>query len=132
MASYKFSRSSLEKLNGCDPLLRKLMIAAIESEQCPVDFAVTCGQRGEKEQNEAYAKGNSKLRYPKSKHNKLPAMAVDVVPCPKGTPDWSDITNFIMLGNHIKQVAKQLGVLEKISWGGDWNSFRDYPHWEIK
>jgi hypothetical protein len=48
----------------------------------PIDFKILCGHREEKEQNEAFNKGNSKLKWPQSKHNSLPSLAVDIAPFP--------------------------------------------------
>ena len=47
------------------------------------DISLISGQRDEEEQNELVKLGTSKLRYPKSKHNKQPkSYAVDFQPYP--------------------------------------------------
>lgn len=80
-------KASLLKLATCQPELRRFAEAVaegIDNGECPgvSDLAVLCGYRGEKEQNEAFAKGASKLQWPHSKHNHLPAFAVDLAPLP--------------------------------------------------
>ena len=90
------------------------------------DIAVICGHRGEKEQNKAYEDGFSMLKFPKSKHNKVPSLAVDVVPYPI---DWNNIGRFEELGEFVVQKAKEMNI--NISWGGNWEKFKDYPHYEI-
>jgi hypothetical protein len=121
---FKFSRSSLAKLETCHPDLIRLMEAAIKSS--PMDFSIICGYRGEEEQKRAHDDGKSFLKFPESKHNKKPSMAVDIAPYPI---DWDNIKRFIKLSEHIKQTAKDLNI--SIWYGGDWKSLKDSPHYEL-
>ena len=91
-----------------------------------VDFEVICGHRNEKDQNQAYEDGKSKLKYPNSKHNIIPSLAVDLAPRPI---DWSNKEAFCHLAGIITATAHSLGYTVK--WGGDWHTFKDYPHFEI-
>jgi hypothetical protein len=90
------------------------------------DFTVLCGHRGEEEQTRAYEAGNSKLRYPMSKHNSEPSMAVDIAPYPI---DWDDIGRF----QELAAIVLEEAALAKIPlrWGGNWKNFKDYPHYEL-
>lgn len=117
-----FGKMSLERLATCDERLQRVARAAIAR----TDFSVACGHRGEQEQNEAYARGFSKLKFPQSKHNIKPSKAMDLVPWPV---DWKNIDRFKDLAAIVKQEAAKLDV--KIRWGGDWAKFRDYPHFEL-
>lgn len=125
----KFSQRSLNHLNGCHPLLRRLMLSVVEE----TDISILCGFRGEKEQNEAFERGTSKLKWPKSKHNISPSMAVDAVPYPV---DWHDERRFREMGQIVKQHWERIPVDERLgyslSWGGDWKSFKDFPHFELR
>ncbi len=125
----KFSSKSLERLQTCDSRLQEICHEAVKQ----MDFVVICGHRGEAEQNKAFQGGFSKLKFPDSKHNKLPSLAVDIAPCVviagKTVIDWDNISAFKKLGGIVKQIAKEKGY--QISWGGDWKSFKDYPHFEI-
>ena len=125
----KFSQRSLSRLNECHPLLRRLMLSVVEE----IDISIICGFRGEKEQNEAYDRGASKLRWPQSKHNISPSMAVDVVPYPI---DWNDERRFREMGQVVKQHWERIPADERLgyslSWGGDWKSFKDFPHFELR
>jgi peptidoglycan L-alanyl-D-glutamate endopeptidase CwlK len=116
------SQKSRERLNTCDPRLIEIMreVSTI------MDITVICGFRGEKDQNDAFAKGNSKLKFPKSKHNRLPSLAVDVAPLPL---DWNNIGAFINMVKVIKEVAAKQNV--KIRCGADFEKFKDYPHIEL-
>jgi peptidoglycan L-alanyl-D-glutamate endopeptidase CwlK len=119
----KFSRTSLDRLETCHADLQRLMHAVIEE----VDCTILCGHRTQDEQDKAFAAGNSKLRFPHSKHNKFPSRAVDVAPWPI---DWKDIGAFRKLSEVVKRKAHELEI--DIEWGGDWRSFKDYPHYELK
>jgi peptidoglycan L-alanyl-D-glutamate endopeptidase CwlK len=126
----KFSKTSRRRLNECDPRLIKICEEAIKH----FDFAVICGHRSKADQDAAVKGGFSKLKWPKSKHNKLPSHAVDLAPFPI---DWNNIGRFIHLADIILAEAKKQGV--KIRWGADWNrngkwqdeKFRDWPHFEL-
>lgn len=126
---YKYSARSEKNLTEAHQDLQTLFRTVIKYRDC----SIICGHRGEMEQNAAYDRGHSKLRYPKSKHNKMPSLAVDVIPYPfKG---WSNIDQFKEFSNFVKGIAvmlKAYGAIENdIEYGGDWN-WKDYPHWQIK
>ena len=111
---FTFSSSSLDKLATCSPLLRDVMFEAIKL--TPIDFKVLWGHRGEAEQNRAYATGQSKLPWPKSKHNILPSLAIDIVPVPVR---WEDVKRFCVVAGVVYSAALLVGV--DLRWGGDWN-----------
>lgn len=125
----KFSKRSLARLASCEARLQMVCNAAIER----TDFTVLCGYRGEAEQNDAFERGMSKLRYPQSKHNAWPSRAVDLAPWPI---DWENIGRFKTLMDIVAEEGKRLGV--KLRFGWDWNGngkpdekFLDWPHVEL-
>jgi len=126
----KFSNKSESELVTCDDRIIVIMRTAIQF----FDFAVLKGWRGEAEQNKAYADGNSKLKYPESKHNKQPSLGIDIAPSPL---NYKHANDFIYLAGMIMGIAKLLGY--KLRWGGDWNrnnntydeNFADLGHFEI-
>ena len=94
------------------------------------DICVVCGFRGEIEQNDAFQRGNSKLKYPNSKHNKSPSLAVDLAPCDcKGSIDWQDVEKFVELSKLMLAEAAKQRV--KLVWGGSFKKFVDMPHFEL-
>lgn len=123
---YKFSRTSLDRLLTCHPDLVLLMLYAIRTS--PVDMTIVCGHRGEEDQNRAYDAGFSTLRYPQSKHNNSPSLAVDVAPYRDGI-EWNDEKLWKELLDHIRDCAEFLGV--KVKFGADWKTFVDKPHVEL-
>ena len=133
-SGYRFGRRSSERLATCHPYLQTLMRAALESPDCPCDFSVIEGHRGEARQNEMHDTGASQLRWPKSRHNTTPSLAVDVAPYIAGAISW-DWTHYHPLAAHIKATWARLvaegDVAGELEWGGDWRRFKDGPHWQI-
>lgn len=82
------------------------------------------GLRTIERQKQLVAKGASKTM--NSKH--ITGHAVDLAPMVDGDIRW-DWPLYHKLAPIIKQAAKDMGV--NITWGGDWRSFADGPHWEI-
>ena len=131
-----YSKISQVRLNECH---RDLQIV-FEKVLPYFDHSIICGTRGEQEQNVAFESGFSKVKYPNSKHNSYPSMAVDVMPYPI---DWEDEKRMIFFAGFVMATAKRLKKEKKISheirWGGDWdrdldlkdNKFQDYPHYEL-
>lgn len=125
----KFSRASAQRLATCHKDIRAVCEQLIKT----FDFSVTCGHRGKSDQDAAYKAGNSKVRFPNSAHNKLPSMAVDIVPYPV---DWNDIGRFKEMAAAFFAVAnllKERGeITHEFRWGGNWRTLKDYPHFEVK
>jgi hypothetical protein len=127
----KFGKTSKKRLATCDKSLQDLFNEVVKNFDC----SVLVGHRGEKEQNEAYDKGNSQVRWPKGKHNSNPSTAVDVAPYPI---DWEDRERFTYFAGFVMGVAANLGI--SLRWGGDWdsdtdlsdNNFDDLVHFELK
>jgi len=119
----KFGLISQQRLATCHEDLQRVMNEVIKW----YDISIICGHRGEAEQNRAYETGHSKLRWPNSKHNRLPSLAVDIAPWPI---DWNDHKRFWYMGGLVMGVAAKMGI--KIDWGGNWISFIDLPHFELQ
>ena len=127
----EFSDRSMERLATCHPDLCSLFLEVVKIFDC----TILCGHRTEKEQNRAFAEGNSKLEFPMSKHNSLPSLAVDVAPYPI---DWNNRDRFYYFAGYVKGIAKEMHIVLK--WGGDWDDdtrvhdqrFFDLPHYELK
>ena len=101
------------------------------------DISLIAGHRGEAAQNFAFANGNSKLRWPNGKHNKLPSMAVDFQPYPMPTERAKIWAGLAYIAGNMVAIAQQEGIT--LRWGGDWDSdgdltdqtFNDLYHVEI-
>lgn len=131
-----FSTTSKENLNQCHMDLQVLFLEVINHFDCKV----IKGHRGENEQNDAYSSGHSKLKFPKSKHNKTPSLAADVMPYPI---NWNDRERMVYFAGFVLGLAKSLKemriIKHDVRWGGDWdqdtevkdNSFDDLVHFEL-
>ena len=126
----QYSQSSQNRLNTCDKRLQDLFNEVIKH----VDCTIVCGHRNQEDQEEAFRTGHSKVRWPNSKHNSVPSLAVDVVPYPM---DWENMQRMLHFAGFVRGIASQMGV--KIRCGCDWNgnfdpkdeNFLDVPHFEI-
>lgn len=91
-----------------------------------IKLRVTSAHRSHAEQTALYEQGRTKpgkivtkAKAGESSHNF--GTAIDVVPIVNGNADWN--TDW----NKIAVIGKSLGF----SWGGDWKSFKDKPHFEM-
>lgn len=129
----KFSRSSLERLASCDTRLQDICYEVIRY----TDFTVVCGHRNQATQDRVFAQGLSKVKWPGSKHNTFPSLAVDIAPVKNGKIDWEDRKAFTDLAAQMFAVAAKCKV--KLRWGGDFNrdgdkttnDAWDMPHFEL-
>lgn len=119
----RFSKRSLARLQTCDERLQALCHEVLQR----MDITVLCGHRDKRTQNAAVARGASKVRWPNSRHNKLPALAVDIAPYPI---NWQDHGRFRALSELMKAQAQEMSL--RITWGGDWTTLVDMPHYQIE
>ena len=114
----RFSKNSFTHLSTCHQDLQVIFYEVIKHFDC----SILQGYRSEEEQNLAYKNERSKLRYPNSKHNKMPSMAVDVIAYPV---DFSDTKLCTWFGGYVMGIAELLKAQGKIThsirWGGSWN-----------
>lgn len=122
--SFKFGKRSSKNLSEAHPDLQRIFNEVIKHHDC----SVTEGTRTKEEQDYLERTGKSQLKWPNSKHNCSPSLAVDVVPYPI---DWDDIPRFKNFCHFVKGVAAGMGI-ELVSGGLDWVNFKDYPHFELK
>lgn len=111
--THKFSKNSLDKLQGVHPDLVRVIKRALElSEQ---DFSITQGVRSASEQKRLVAQSKSQTM--NSKHliqDTGFGHAIDVVPFPV---NW-DLETFYPIAEAVRKASKELSV--KVRWGGAW------------
>jgi peptidoglycan L-alanyl-D-glutamate endopeptidase CwlK len=120
--TYKLSQKSLDKLEGVDERLVRVVKRAITITNA--DFAVGEGVRSLERQKILVIQGKSQTM--QSKH--LTGHAVDLWVLKDGVVTW-DKQAYIDFAPFMKQAAKDEGVA--IRWGGDFKSFFDGPHFEL-
>lgn len=122
-AGFSIDARSERNLQGVNKDLVKVVRRAAELSEIP--FTVTEGLRTIERQRQLVAKGASKTM--KSRH--LTGHAVDLAAKVGGQIRW-DWPLYGTLAEAMKSAAKELGV--PITWGGDWKSFKDGPHFQLK
>ena len=128
--SRKWSQRSLGNLKGIHPDLRRVMDRALQ--ESPVDFIVIEGLRTVERQKTLVAEGKSRTM--NSRH--LTGHAVDLWPIDPATGRGAVSNDSVLwplyhqLAPAVKLAAQREGV--QITWGGDWKSFRDGPHFELE
>lgn len=137
---HKFSDHSIIQLSTLHPDLQTICRYLIQHH----DFKIKEGFRDEEAQNKAFAEGKSKLKFPQSKHNSNPSMAMDLLPFVGGRfIGWLELGQWRFFAGQVRGWADALYTMGEIShrlrWGGDWdsdndmrnNSFNDLPHFEL-
>jgi len=127
-----WGRGSQRQLETVDPRLKSLCNRVLAHR----DISVIQGHRGKTEQEEFFQKGVSKVRWPDSRHNTYPSLAVDVQPAPYNEKTLREDLSYIA-GLFIG-IGATMGL--DIRWGGDWNengetadnSFDDLFHFELR
>jgi peptidoglycan L-alanyl-D-glutamate endopeptidase CwlK len=132
--NYYFGKSSEDNLSTAHPELQEVMRDALATGI--MDFSIIEGHRSKALQNRYYDLGKSKVKYPDSKHNKIPSAAVDAVPFINGAPSWNKLHCCILAGIILACAAKRK---VKLRWGGNWDmdgepitdqDFQDLAHFE--
>lgn len=113
---------SLKALKGVHPDLVKVVMRAAEI--MPGGFIITEGLRSIERQRDLFAKGFSKTM--KSRH--LTGHAVDFAPLIGGEVTWKTPA-FPPVMKAFRAAALELNV--SIECGGEWKSFKDYPHIQL-
>jgi len=120
MARWRFSKRSLQRLEGVKPELVEVTKTALELSR--IDFGVTCGLRTVQEQRELVARGASRTM--RSKH--ITGDAVDVVAYIGKRISW-ELSLYDDIADAFKAAAMEHDV--KIRWGAAWN-VPDLREWD--
>ncbi len=120
--TYALSDKSLGRLQGVHPRLQEVVKLAIRLTD--IDFAVLEGLRTYERQQALFAAGATRTM--KSRH--LSGHAVDLGAIVDGQVRW-DWPLYHRIAAAVKGAALQLHV--PIEWGGDWETFKDGPHYQL-
>jgi hypothetical protein len=101
------------------------------------DISLLYGYRDRETQNTMFENKLTKLRYPHSKHNRKPSLAVDFQPHPRPTHKPKLWAALGYIAGRAVAIGDEEGV--QLRWGGDWDSdgdltdqdFDDLFHLEI-
>ena len=120
--TFAFSARSYRNLLGVRPEL--ISVATLALARSEIDFAVTEGLRSLQRQMDLVKAGASRTL--DSRH--LTGHAIDVAALIGGQATW-DWPAFERIAAAFKAAAADLGIA--LVWGGDWQGFRDGPHFEL-
>lgn len=125
--SNSWSQKSYNAYITLDPDLRILCDSILPEHDC----SILWGYRSEDIQNDLYARGLSKLKFPQSKHNKYFSEAVDLIPYAKGLDPYGDpryVTYFCgMVLGHADRLYQNGKMAKRVRWGGNWSTSRANP-----
>lgn len=127
--SFQFSNASANRLQTVDPRLQAIANYALEITK--VDFGIPSngGLRTAEEQNALYHGGKSQLDGYKKKSFHQTGKALDVYAFVNGRASWEK-EHLAMVAAAMLQAASELG--HKLTWGGLWRNFEDYPHFQLE
>lgn len=125
-------RSNRNMAKGTKEQVRKNALEMIKkSYNEGINVQISEGYRSNKRQNELYAQGRTKpgkivtnAKAGQSNHNYGIAVDYFLVSNDGKKALWTVNKKW----RRVAQIGKNLGF----TWGGDWNSFKDYPHLEMK
>ena len=139
-----FGSRSMGRLVTCHRDLQTLMHEVVKI----YDISIISGHRSPEEQLALWEKGRDKKgkvikpdevvtfkdgTKKKSRHNYDPSKAVDICPYPSG---YSRTDEFYYMAGVVMSLADRMladGRIEnKIIWGGNWENFKDLPHFQIQ
>lgn len=100
----------------------------VQASETHLSFIVTEGVRTPERQKMLLDTGASRTLNSRHLLKKGYGHAVDIAATLNGTVAW-DWPLYAKLSTYFKAAAKELDV--PLTWGGDWKSFRDGPHYEI-
>ena len=129
MSKFSFSKRSLDNLVSVNEDLVKVVHRALELSE--IDFTVVEGIRTKERQVELVNQGKSKTMNSYHIPNSNGGRAVDLYPFYDGKVQVNAPHNqWAKIAKAMKAAANELGVT--ITWGGDWKSFVDTPHYQIE
>jgi peptidoglycan L-alanyl-D-glutamate endopeptidase CwlK len=126
--SFKFSRSSLNRLNTVNCDLKEVAMRAIDI--TTVDFGIPQygGLRTVEEQQALYKDGKSMCDGIEKPSYHQSGNALDFYAYVDGKASWKK-EHLAMVAAAFLQAASELGI--KLEWGGLWRNFVDMPHVQL-
>lgn len=127
---YKLSNRSLSRLEGIEKTLLEIVKEAIKDS--PYDFGIpqSGGLRTAEDQHTLFLRGVSKCDGYNKKSYHQSGKAFDIYAYVDKKASWS-VGHLTAIAVHIIKVAKDKFNVE-LGWGGNFKTFRDLPHFEIR
>jgi peptidoglycan LD-endopeptidase CwlK len=129
MTKFKLGNRSLERVIGVNPLLVECVERALLVSEFDMTIPWMGGVRKAEEQNALYLQGNSKADGYKKLSYHQSGNAIDVIPVLGGYGNKEGFKHFSKC--MFSEWAK-MNTGKRLTWGGNWKTFLDMPHYEIK
>ena len=144
---YQWGSTSIERMKGIDERLMKILFRAIRISSRRIDgidmtIPIFGGLRTSEDQNGLFLQGVTRADGYEKKSYHQTGLAIDVIPyvqkegvkgnaiyTKKVSPKERELL-FYKVSCCILEAAAREGV--KLQWGGNWSSFKDLPHFEIR
>ena len=127
--SFKFSKTSLERLGGVDVRMQRIAHRALQLSKIDFGIPASGGMRTPEEQNALFKDGASQLDGYNKKSYHQTGKALDVFAYVDGGASW-EREHLALIACAMLQAANELGY--KLTWGGSWTSFVDFPHFQLE
>jgi len=138
--NYNWGKTSLKRMQGIDErlvrvLFRAIRIASKKKDGIDMTIPQFGGLRTADEQNKLFENGFSKCDGYEKKSYHQSGRAVDVIPYIKGKNVYKMEETEKQLAFHkvavcMLEASNKEGV--RLNWGGNWSSWLDRPHFEIR
>ena len=125
---FKLGQNSLNNRAGVDPRLIEISDLAISLSNIDFGIPSTGGLRTTEDQAKLFTAGVSKADGRTNKSYHQTGRAIDVYAYVDGKASWEK-EHLALIAAAMLQASAQLG--HKLEWGGLWNSWQDYPHFEL-
>ena len=126
--SFRFGKTSLERMEGVHPLLRECAERALSYGILDLTVVPDGGLRTLEDQRRLVSIGASQTL--NSRHRKQASgygHAIDLAPYPV---NWKDLQRFFMQATLMFRAANEMDL--PLEWAGHWKQFRgDYPHFQL-
>ena len=126
---FRLSDRSINTLEGIDKILRMIAVGGLTCS--PIDYGIppTGGLRTPEEQFVLFSRGVSKCDGYKKKSYHQTGRAFDIYAFVDGKATW-DVQYYEPIARHLQEYALKMYGIE-LTWGGDFQSFIDMPHFQI-
>jgi peptidoglycan LD-endopeptidase CwlK len=130
---YTLGKTSKEQLATVNPILQTLVNRSITGTTQDFGIIKGGGYRTTEQQYQYYLEGKSKVDGVKVVGTHQLRLAVDMIPYVEGKYTWEHLEPFKAINSTVmKEWAGMKNKEYNLSWGGNWKTFRDYPHYELR
>lgn len=137
MENHKWGRTSLKRMEGVNPILVEFAKRLLHESPWDLTIPWRGGLRTAEQQREIYSRGASKCDGTHKKSYHQSGNAIDIAIYSKSIDEMYDKEKLEHLGELGKEIWRDMwseGLIDDWTpkWGGDFRSFYDPVHWELR